>query len=286
MVYLTTSSSSGSPGYTVNSVRQFDFYFLALALALSKPPSSNGLALQKVLPESGPSPRKRKRREHSPSSPAVIIGAKVEVDTLKNGESPRALRRMIFGQVEYSDMQRHPGKYLALDCEMVGVGPSGSESALARVSLVNFHGAVQFDAFVRPRERVVDYRTEFSGVRERDMVDAQPFEAVRARVAALLKGRILVGHAVHNDLKALLLTHPRSAIRDTQVLASKFAVVKSKHIALRKLVAQEVGAIQCGEHSSVTDARATMAVYRLHRKEWERGAPRPCGSCEKEVASE
>jgi RNA exonuclease 4 len=54
---------------------------------------------------------------------------------------------------------------------MVGVGPSGSESALARVSLVNFHGAVQLDAFVRPRERVVDYRTEFSGVRERDMVD-------------------------------------------------------------------------------------------------------------------
>jgi hypothetical protein len=36
----------------------------------------------------------------------------------------------------------------------------------------------------------------------------------------------------------------------------------------------------------VTDARATMAVYRLHRKEWERGAPRPCGSCEKEEASE
>lgn len=64
-----------------------------------------------------------------------------------------------------------PGRYLALDCEMVGVGPDGRESALARVSLVNYHGAVQLDVFVRPRERVVDYRTQFSGVRARDLVD-------------------------------------------------------------------------------------------------------------------
>lgn len=53
---------------------------------------------------------------------------------------------------------------------MVGVGPEGAESALARVSAVNFHGALLLDAFVRPRERVVDYRTQFSGIRPGDMV--------------------------------------------------------------------------------------------------------------------
>jgi RNA exonuclease 4 len=54
---------------------------------------------------------------------------------------------------------------------MVGVGIEGAESALARVSLVNFHGAntVVLDAFVRQRERVVDYRTPFSGIRAADM---------------------------------------------------------------------------------------------------------------------
>ena len=62
-----------------------------------------------------------------------------------------------------------PGKYLALDCEMVGVGIEGSESSLARVSLVNYYGVTQLDVFVRQRERVVDYRTQWSGVRERDM---------------------------------------------------------------------------------------------------------------------
>jgi len=53
---------------------------------------------------------------------------------------------------------------------MVGVGIDGAESSLARVSLVNFYGAIQLDEFVRQRERVVDYRTQFSGVRESDMV--------------------------------------------------------------------------------------------------------------------
>jgi len=73
-------------------------------------------------------------------------------------------------QFKYPVITR-PGKYLALDCEMVGVGIDGLESSLARVSLVNYYGAVQLDEFVRQRERVVDYRTQFSGVRETDMIN-------------------------------------------------------------------------------------------------------------------
>lgn len=51
------------------------------------------------------------------------------------------------------------------------MGVDGTESSLARVSLVNFYGAVQLDEFVRQRERVVDYRTQFSGVRASDMIN-------------------------------------------------------------------------------------------------------------------
>ncbi|WP_220089855.1 hypothetical protein, partial [Pseudomonas aeruginosa] len=63
-----------------------------------------------------------------------------------------------------------PGKYLALDCEMVGVIIDGSESSLARVSIVDFYGAVLIDEFVHQRERMVDYRTQFSGMREGDLI--------------------------------------------------------------------------------------------------------------------
>jgi RNA exonuclease 4 len=104
------------------------------------------------------------------------------------------------------------GKYIALDCEMVGVGPPTvdertgkitTESYLARVSLVNYHGEVVLDAFVKPKERVTDYRTHVSGVRPEDLVgpNALSLEDVQRRVADVLKGRILVGHAVFNDLK-------------------------------------------------------------------------------------
>ncbi|KLO05859.1 ribonuclease H-like protein [Schizopora paradoxa] len=186
-------------------------------------------------------------------------------------DSVESLRRMIIGQLEYDEEQRQPGKFVAIDCEMVGVGVDGSESSLARVSVVNFYGAVLLDEFVRQRERVVDYRTEFSGVRERDMIKALPFPEVQERVANLLKDRVLVGHAVFNDLKALLLSHPRNAIRDTQQCAGRHKLMKTRYPALRKLVQQELGTtIQSGEHSSVTDARATMALYRLHRKEWDK----------------
>lgn len=53
---------------------------------------------------------------------------------------------------------------------MVGVGLDGSESSLARVSVVNYYGEVLLDEFVQQRERVVDYRTQYSGIRPSDMV--------------------------------------------------------------------------------------------------------------------
>lgn len=64
-----------------------------------------------------------------------------------------------------------PGRYLAIDCEMVGVGINASESSLGRVSLVNYHGKVILDEFVKPKEHVVDYRTRWSGIRASDMVN-------------------------------------------------------------------------------------------------------------------
>jgi hypothetical protein len=54
---------------------------------------------------------------------------------------------------------------------MVGVGVEGKESSLARVSIVNYHGVVLLDEIVKQRERVVDYRTEWSGIRPDDLVN-------------------------------------------------------------------------------------------------------------------
>lgn len=75
--------------------------------------------------------------------------------------------------------------------------------------------------------------------------------AGRGRAAA--GGRALVGHAVHNDLKVLMLGHRRRMTRDTQYHAGKARMLGTNRPALRNLVkAQVVVSIQEGEHSSVS----------------------------------
>jgi hypothetical protein len=53
-------------------------------------------------------------------------------------------------------------QFIAMDCEMVE-GES-IEHMLARVSLVDFEGRAVYDAYVRPREPVIDYRTGITGL--------------------------------------------------------------------------------------------------------------------------
>ncbi|ORY28641.1 ribonuclease H-like domain-containing protein [Naematelia encephala] len=217
--------------------------------------------------------------EAGPSKPTLIsisAPARVREDVVllpSPSDAPlvNELRSMVSGHLALSEGKRAPGNYIAIDCEMVGLGPLGSESALARVSIVNYHGHTLLDTFVAPRERVTDWRTWVSGVRESDMIGAPEFEEVQKKVAELLEGRVLVGHAIANDLKALLLDHPGPMIRDTQRCKPLREKAKTKVPSLRKLVAMELGLeIQKGSHSSVTDARATMALYRLHKTQWER----------------
>ena len=169
------------------------------------------------------------------------------------------------------DKEMNITRYVGLDCEMVGVGINGKENVLARVSIVNSLGDCIYDKFVKPVERVVDFRTEVSGVRPSDLKDAPSYEVVQKEVFDILKGRILVGHALQNDLKVLMLGHSRRQTRDTARYKPFRQLLKTKRPALRKLASEILHeTIQCGEHSSVVDARVTMKLYQLHKKEWER----------------
>lgn len=157
-----------------------------------------------------------------------------------------------------------------MDCEMVGVGTDGKENMLARVSIVNKHGDCIYDKFVAPREEVIDYRTSVSGVRPDDLKNATDFNVVAKEVAAILNGKILVGHAIQHDLDALLISHPRRRIRDTSRFKPFRNMVGGRTPGLRKLAKIILGVdIQKGEHSSVEDAKAAMQIYISHSKQWE-----------------
>src|SRR5450432_3971810 len=162
------------------------------------------------------------------------------------------------------------GQYVAMDCEMVGVGGEENRSVLARVSIVNFHGIQVYDSFVKPKEMVTDWRTHISGVSPKDMSTAKCFDGVQDEIAELLKGRVLIGHDIKHDLEVLMLVHPREDIRDTSRFSGFRKYNAGKTPSLKKLAKEILGVdIQAGQHSSIEDAQATMFLFRRHRQAFD-----------------
>lgn len=168
-------------------------------------------------------------------------------------------------------------RYVALDCEMVGIGSSGKQSALARASLTDWNGKVLLDSYVQVPIRVTDFRTKFSGVVPKHISShkALTLEECRKQVTELLHDKILVGHALKNDLQALMLSHPPDDIRDTSRYRPYQRLGGDGKYRPRKL--RDLAAEHCDitiqregqSHDSVDDARATMELFKVSRVAWE-----------------
>ena len=174
-------------------------------------------------------------------------------------------------------------RYVALDCEFVGVGPGGSASILARVSLVDYNNAVLLDTYVKVYEPVTDYRTWVSGITEENLLSDIAIDVGKcvALVKKLLHGKILIGHGLKNDLGVLGFDHPWCDTRDTakyepfmkkETENSPYINAlprprKLKDLALTKLnrVIQKEGESHC----SIEDAIAALDLYKKVRTKWE-----------------
>jgi RNA exonuclease 4 len=231
-----------------------------------------------------PPPRKRVRRKDKKAAGADGAAAAAE---FPKHDLMAPLTTLPFHRGEYA-ADALPAA-VALDCEMVGVGPGGERSALARTCVIDETGAVLYDKYCRPKEKVVDFRTKWSGVVPADLRGAMPLEKMAREVAALLKGKLLVGHALQNDLSALFLNHPKEMIRDTALYKPLqrevgATVRKGRHRggggagkrrprALRHLATEHLGyTIQDhgdAGHSPAEDARAALHLYRKFRLNWE-----------------
>ncbi|XP_021773756.1 RNA exonuclease 4-like isoform X2 [Chenopodium quinoa] len=208
--------------------------------------------------------RKKKNPKMAPLNPNWALlqqklnlqGSKPKLPSHSNGgSSPTILGKRKQRSVSESD-----------ESQVNVLAPTSSDCSFWQV---NKWGNVVYDEFVRPIDRVVDFRTEISGIRPRDLRKAKDFPSVQKKVAELIKGKILVGHALRNDLKALLLSHPKKDLRDTAEYQP--FLKESRRKALRHLAAEFLGAeIQNGEHCPIEDARAAMLLYQRHKKDWER----------------
>lgn len=160
---------------------------------------------------------------------------------------------------------------VALDCEMVG--DADGHSMLARVCVIDSTSTIIYDQFCLPTKPVGDYRTKYSGIKPCHLKPsiAREFGVVQEQVAQVIKGKLLVGHGLHNDLRSLKLNHPAHLIRDT-ARYPPFQINrrprKLKVLALERLKYT----IQEGRkgHDPSIDAKAALDLYLLHRDEWER----------------
>lgn len=166
---------------------------------------------------------------------------------------------------------------------MVGVGPEGLESAVARVTLCNWAEEVILDTFVKVPTEVTDYRTFVSGIEAKDLEGekAMPLKDVQEMVQKTLHGKILIGHALENDLKALQITHPWHDTRDSAIYppfmqevpdledSSKSSLRPRK---LKELVKDRLGTDiqELGKaHDPVEDALSALRLYKAERLQWE-----------------
>uniref|UniRef100_A0A8C6TTJ1 Exonuclease domain-containing protein n=1 Tax=Neogobius melanostomus TaxID=47308 RepID=A0A8C6TTJ1_9GOBI len=159
---------------------------------------------------------------------------------------------------------------------MVGTGPGGRVSEVARCSLVDYHGRVLFDKYILPIGRVTDFRSQWSGIRKHHLTQATPFSQARAQVSQLLRDKVLIGHAVQMDLKSLDLLHPGHMTRDTSTtrLLTRLAGFPREHRPSLKALTNrllhrriQVRLITCGRGGLLTlftvqvERRVVTVVY-------------------------
>lgn len=223
------------------------------------------------------------------------IGSRMQVDGNKAEECKLNVREVIGSEsknraVGLADDEETPGPgtLFALDCEFVmtsrdeaeiwGDGSrrvvSPAKMALGRVSVIRASGPRKglpiIDDYVHVTERIVDYLTRFSGLKEGDcdpsrsrfIVDS--LKTVYKRLRCLVDaGCVFIGHGLKTDFRIINFIVPPHQVIDTVVL---FRVAKKRLLGLRFLTTTLLkGDIQSITHDSIEDADAAMRLYDLYK---------------------
>jgi RNA exonuclease 4 len=140
-------------------------------------------------------------------------------------------------------------------------------------------GFIGLYCFVRSEQFVVDYRTHVSGITKEDLESeyAISFYECQWLVAELIHDKVLVGHALKNDLRVLGIQHPWCYTRDTAkyepFMKRRFEdgilwPRKLKDLA-KEILGRDIQ--QPGHpHSAFEDALAALDLYKKKRTGWEK----------------
>ncbi|TPX57736.1 hypothetical protein PhCBS80983_g03604 [Powellomyces hirtus] len=240
--------------------------------------------------------------------PAVFQYKKIDVDAIQDFSSlpttpnPAYLRDMVllnrrkerdlkftYKILHPSELPTAPGFLCALDAEFVALSKDEAEIrsdgtrsvirpsrlTLARVSVLRgadgpLEGVPFIDEYISTTEEIVDYLTEFSGIKAGDLDTAHSRHPLVSLKSAYKKLRLLVdlgcvfvGHGLKKDFRIINILVPNEQVIDTvdifhiQNRQRKLSLRFLAWCLLRKDIQIEV-------HDSIEDSRTALALYKKY----------------------
>ncbi|KIJ63247.1 hypothetical protein HYDPIDRAFT_175993 [Hydnomerulius pinastri MD-312] len=188
-----------------------------------------------------------------------------------------------------------PGTLVAIDAEFVSMQQEETEYrsdgtnrvirparlSLARVSVLRGDGPKEgvpfIDDHIHTSEVIVDYLTEFSGIKFGDLDPLlsrhtlTPLKLVYKKLRLLVdRGCIFIGHGLSKDFRIINIFVPPDQVIDTVDLY--FLRTRQRRLSLRFLSWFVLGEnIQTDTHDSIEDARSALRLYKAYHEFEELG---------------
>ncbi|XP_050453398.1 uncharacterized protein LOC126852537 isoform X1 [Cataglyphis hispanica] len=197
--------------------------------------------------------------KNSELSPGCMT-AKVHVwNGLKPGQYNGPLKNFVHtvpsNELEYNDI--YGIDIYAIDCEMCFTH-KGLE--LTKVTVIDLYGNLVYETLVKPKNKIIDYNTKFSGITEEQMSNVtMTLEQVQEDLLKFIHAEtILLGHNLASDFRMLQLLH--NNVVDTTMIcphSKGFPYCMALKTLARNSLSRE---IQKDTHDSLEDARTVVDI--------------------------